>query len=51
MTEKILVIEDNAEMRENICEILSMSGYLLFDAENGKVGVEIALKELPNLIL
>ena len=51
MTEKILVIEDNAEMRENICEILSMSGYLLFDAENGKDGVEIALAELPNLIL
>jgi DNA-binding response OmpR family regulator len=51
MTEKILVIEDNAEMRENICEILSMSGYLLFDAENGKEGVEIALAEVPNLIL
>ena len=51
MTEKILVIEDNSEMRENICEILSMSGYLLFDAENGKDGVEIALAELPNLIL
>ena len=51
MTEKILVIEDNAEMRENICDILSMSGYLLFDAENGKEGVEIALTEIPNLIL
>ncbi len=38
MSEKILVIEDNAEMRENICEILSMSGYTILDAENGKVG-------------
>jgi DNA-binding response OmpR family regulator len=51
MSEKILVIEDNNEMRENICEILSMSGYSVVDAENGKVGVELALAELPNLIL
>ena len=51
MSEKILVIEDNSEMRENICEILGMSGYTVIDAENGKVGVEIALAELPNLIL
>jgi len=51
MSEKILVIEDNTEMRENICEILGMSGYTVFDAENGKVGVELALSELPNLIL
>lgn len=51
MIEKILVIEDNAEMRENICEILGMSGYTVVDAENGKVGVELALSEKPNLIL
>jgi CheY-like chemotaxis protein len=27
-----------------------MSGYTVIDAENGKVGVELALAELPNLI-
>lgn len=48
---KILLIEDNLEMRENICEILSLSGYQVLAAENGKIGIEIAKKEKPNLIL
>ena len=48
---KILVIEDNPEVRENICEILELSGYQAFDAENGKIGVEKAKSESPDLIL
>lgn len=48
---KILVIEDNAEVRENLEEILELSGYEVLTAEDGKVGVEIALKELPDLVL
>lgn len=48
---KILVIEDNAEVRENLEEILELSGYQVLTAEDGKVGVEIALKELPDLVL
>jgi len=51
MKEKILVIEDNAEMRENIVEILTIAGYDVRDAENGKVGVDAALAERPDLIL
>lgn len=48
---KILVIEDNADVRENIAEILSLSGYEADTAENGKVGVAKAQAELPDLIL
>lgn len=48
---KILVIEDNNEVRENIAEILELSDYKVFTAENGKIGVELALKELPDLII
>lgn len=48
---KILVIEDNAEVRENLEEILELSGYEVLTAEDGKLGVEIALKELPDLVL
>lgn len=51
MQSKILVIEDNNEMRENIQEILELSGYLVFAAENGKLGVKKAIKELPDLII
>jgi CheY-like chemotaxis protein/CRP-like cAMP-binding protein len=48
---KILVIEDNTEVRENIEEILELSDYIVITAENGKVGVEKAIKETPDLIL
>lgn len=48
---RILVIEDTAEVRENICEILELDGYVALQASNGKEGAEMALKELPDLIL
>ena len=48
---KILIIEDNTEVRENLEEILELSGYAVVTAPNGKVGVEKALTELPDLIL
>ncbi len=48
---KILVIEDNNEVRENIAEILSLSNYQVFTAANGKTGVELALQYVPDLIV
>ena len=48
---KILVIEDNTEVRENIAEILELSNYEVCSAEDGKKGVELALKEMPDLIV
>jgi DNA-binding response OmpR family regulator len=48
---KLLVIEDNADVRENIQEILQLAGYYVDVAANGKVGVEMALREKPDLIL
>jgi len=47
----ILVIDDNTEIRENTVEILSLAGYNTFAAENGKKGVETAVKEKPDLIV
>ncbi len=47
----ILVIEDNKDIRENTAEILDLAGYKTFIAENGKLGVEMALKEKPDLIV
>lgn len=47
----ILVIDDNTDIRENTAEILEMSGYRTVTAENGKKGVELALKEKPDLIV
>ena len=48
---KILLIEDNNEMRENTSEILSLANYAVITAENGKIGVEYAKKENPDLII
>jgi CheY-like chemotaxis protein len=47
----ILVIDDNTEIRENTAEILSLAGYNIHTAENGKKGVELAIKEKPALIV
>ena len=49
--DKILIIEDNNDVRENLAEILELSGYDVSAAENGKVGVEAALGDVPDLIL
>lgn len=48
---QILVIEDNANHRENLSEILTLNGYQVDTAENGKIGVEKALNEKPDLII
>lgn len=48
---KILLIEDNPDVRENTAEILSLANYDVHTAENGKVGVELATKEKPDLII
>lgn len=48
---KILVIEDNGDVRENTAEILELSNYKVIVAENGKTGVEKALEHLPDLII
>ncbi|HWC52699.1 MAG TPA: response regulator [Chitinophagaceae bacterium] len=48
---KILLIEDNNDIRENTAEILELANYNVFTAENGKQGVEVALKEKPDLII
>src|SRR3954464_4117340 len=47
----ILIIEDNKDIRENTAEILDLAGYKTFTAENGKLGVELAVKEKPDLII
>ncbi|MEO5643718.1 MAG: response regulator [Bacteroidia bacterium] len=48
---KILLIEDNMEMRENTAEILGLANYQVVTAENGKEGVRLAQSEKPDLII
>ncbi len=47
----VLVIDDNADIRENTAEILELAGYKTLTAENGKKGVEVAQREKPDVIV
>jgi len=51
MNKKILIIEDNNDIRENIVEILELAGYTVFAVNNGKTGVDLAIKNMPDIIL
>jgi CheY-like chemotaxis protein len=48
---KILVIEDNNLMREIVLDILESRGFEAVGAENGQVGVQLAIAQIPDLIL
>lgn len=48
---KIIVVEDTLVIREELTDILVMEGYQVLEADNGKIGFELALKELPDLII
>lgn len=47
----ILIIEDNAGIRDNIVEILELADYQVYEADNGKTGVQLAIAHLPDIIL
>ena len=47
----ILVIDDNKDIRDNTAEILELAGYKVSTAENGKKGVDMAIKEKPDVIV
>jgi CheY-like chemotaxis protein/CRP-like cAMP-binding protein len=48
---KILLIEDNREVRENTAEILELAGYDVATSADGKKGVEQVQKQKPDLII
>src|SRR5712692_9578117 len=48
---KILVIEDQPQMRKNLVTILEMENFQVTAAENGRRGVELAKAETPDLVL
>jgi DNA-binding response OmpR family regulator len=48
---KILVIEDEPEMRRNVLTILRFEKYQAIGAENGVSGIEMARSQKPDLIL
>ncbi len=47
----ILLIEDTSDILDNLTEYLEMQGYKVHGASNGKVGIEMAVEFLPDLII
>ena len=51
MKKKILIVEDNAMNRVLLQAVLKPEGYEILLAEDGQTGIDIALREKPDLIL
>ena len=51
MMKKILVIEDEEFVRENIVELLDAEGFEVIGAEDGRMGLNLARAMVPDLIL
>ncbi|MFP4393691.1 MAG: response regulator [Anaerolineales bacterium] len=51
MGAKILYIEDNFANRMLVSRVLMVEDYEVFEAEDGPTGIELALREQPDLIL
>ncbi|MBN3960686.1 EAL domain-containing response regulator [Nostoc sp. NMS8] len=48
---KILIIEDEEAVRENILDLLEAEDFETIAAANGRIGVHLAICEVPDLIL
>lgn len=48
---KILVVEDEAPIRERVIKALNFEGYEAIGGENGRVGLELAKQHHPDLII
>jgi two-component system cell cycle response regulator DivK len=49
--ELILIVEDNEKNRRLARDILQVKGYRVLEAETAEVGLELAPKEKPDLVL
>jgi DNA-binding response OmpR family regulator len=51
MKKKILVVEDDQFLQEFITKRLTEEGFKVWSAKEGQEGIEIALREKPDLII
>ena len=51
MAKKILFIEDESALQKAVTQVLSEEGYQVLSALDGEIGLKLAQKELPNLVL
>ena len=47
----LLIIDDSALLVENLAEFFELQGYRVITSTNGKDGLKLANKELPDLVI
>lgn len=47
----ILIVDDSPTQIANMTKMLEKNGHSVITAENGEEGVEVAIKEIPDLVL
>jgi len=47
----VLVVDDDASIRETVSDVLQEEGYLVLCAENGKTALELLASAQPSLVL
>lgn len=47
---KILIIEDSNSQRKIICKFIDQTKYKIYEAANGKIGLEMITEHQPDLI-
>lgn len=48
---RVLLIEDDIILRENTAELLELSDFEVITAPNGKIGIETAQQQLPDIVV
>ena len=48
---KILVIDDDAHLRESLAEVLTLEGFACLEAGNAKTGIDTAKKQNPDVVI
>ena len=48
---EVLIIEDNAEILENIAELLELEGFNIKTASCGEDGLQMAFSQIPDMII
>lgn len=51
MKSKVLIAEDQLDLRENLTDFLIMQGYDVLSAANGEEAFKLAVEEQPNIII
>ncbi len=48
---KVLIIEDDTSVRQNLLDLLLLEDFKVIAAENGRIGIQLAEREIPDLIV